>query len=106
MANSENLKPLNKRTKNEQREIAKKAGIKSGEARRKKKELKELLEIALELPDKDTGENNAMAITLALIKQAKKGNVLAYTTIRDTRGEKPADKQEVKINPVTIIDDI
>lgn len=106
MANSENLKPMNKRTKTEQREIAQKAGKKSGEARREKKKLKELLEMALEMTDESTGETNAMAITAALIKQAKKGNVLAYTTIRDTKGEKPVEKQEVKVNPVTIVDDI
>ena len=34
--NEQNLKPLNKRTKSEQREIAKKAGIASGKARKQK----------------------------------------------------------------------
>lgn len=106
MANSENLKSNSERTPKERKEIAQKAGKKSGEVRREKKKLKELLEMALEMTDKAAGENNAVAITQALINQAKKGNVLAYTTIRDTLGEKPADKQEVKINPVTIIDDI
>lgn len=104
MANSENLKPIQSTT--EAREKGKKGGKKSGETRREKKKLRELLEMALEMIDKATGLTNEMAITQALIKQAKKGNVLAYTTIRDTKGEKPADKQEVKINPVTIIDDI
>lgn len=37
MANDENLIPLNKRTKEEQREIAKQGGIKSGKIRREKK---------------------------------------------------------------------
>lgn len=106
MANSENLKSNSERTPKERKEIAQKAGKKSGEARREKKKLKELLEMALEMTDESTGETNAMAITAALIKQAKKGNVLAYTTIRDTKGEKPVEKQEVKVNPVTIVDDI
>mgnify|MGYP003300375422 CR=1 FL=1 len=37
MANSDNLKSLANRTKNEQREITKKGGIASGKARREKK---------------------------------------------------------------------
>ena len=36
MANEQNLIPVTKRTKSEAREISKKGGIKSGEARRKK----------------------------------------------------------------------
>lgn len=37
MANEQNLIPLNKRTKSEQREYQKKGGQKSGEVRRQKK---------------------------------------------------------------------
>ena len=37
MANEQNLIPLNKRTKSEQREYARKGGKKSGEVRRKRK---------------------------------------------------------------------
>ena len=106
MANSENLKPMNKRTKSEQRKIAQKAGIKSGEKRRERKRLKELLEIALQLPNEETGEQNDLAITVAIINKARKGDVSAYLAIRDTLGEKPVEKQEVRINPVTIKDDI
>ena len=39
-----NLIPLNERTKEEQREIAQMGGKKSGEVRRERKKLKELLE--------------------------------------------------------------
>ena len=42
MANEQNLVPQNKRTKTEQREIARAGGIASGEARRRKKTLKEI----------------------------------------------------------------
>ena len=107
MANSENLKPMNKRTKSEQREIAQKAGIKSGEKRRERKKLlRELLELALQETDTKSGQQNDISITAALIKKAAKGDVNAYLAIRDTLGEKPIDKQEVKINPITIKDDI
>ena len=48
--------------------------------------------------NEETGEQNDVAMTLALIEKAKKGDVSAYTTIRDTLGEKPADKQFVAGN--------
>ena len=44
MANEKNLIPLNKRTKSVQREIQSKGGKKSGEIRRKKKIVQQLLE--------------------------------------------------------------
>ena len=87
-----NLIPLNERTKEEQREIAQMGGKKSGEVRRERKKLRELLEIALSLPDEETGEQNDMSITCAIVKEAKKGNVTAYLAIRDTLGEKPTEK--------------
>lgn len=51
-----NLIPFNELTKEEQRKIAQMGGIKSGEVRRERKKLKELLEIALLLADEDTGD--------------------------------------------------
>jgi hypothetical protein len=104
MANSGNLKPI--RTKSEAREKGKKGGEKSGESRRERKKLKELLELCLQLNDEEIGFKNDYAMTVALIKKAVKGDVSAYLAIRDTLGEKPIDKQEVKINPITIKDDI
>ena len=56
--NTDNLIPMNKRTKKEQREIAKKGGIASGKIRRKKrdrrKELEELLSQNYEDDNKNT----------------------------------------------------
>lgn len=96
MANSENLKPpINKRSTSEQREIRKKGGIKSGEKRRERKKFKELLEIALQLQNEETGEQNDFAIIAALIKKAVNGDTKAFELIRDTIGEKPTDKQEI-----------
>lgn len=50
-----NLVPLDRRTKDEQREIARKGGLQSGKNKREKKRMSELLEAALEavLRDKD-----------------------------------------------------
>lgn len=106
MANNKNLIKNEDLTPDERRKNARKAGIKSGEKRRERKKLKELLEIALQLQNEETGERNDIAITAAIINKARKGDVYAYLTIRDTLGEKPVEKQEVAINPVTIKDDI
>lgn len=76
-------------------EIARKNQQKSVESRKRNQTLAELLKIALLLPNEETGETNNVAITNALINRATKGDVNAYTTIRDTIGEKPVDKQEV-----------
>ena len=77
------------------KELARKAQQKSVESRKRNQTLAELLKIALLLPNEETGETNNVAITNALINKATKGDVNAYTTIRDTIGEKPVDKQEV-----------
>jgi hypothetical protein len=95
MANNKNLIPLTERTKKEQREIAKMGGIKSGEVRRQKKTLKELLEIALSIKDDFSGEELKLEMVKALINKAIRGDVRAFEVIRDTIGEKPLNKQEV-----------
>lgn len=100
MTNTENLIPLNKRTKNEQREIAKMGGIKSGEKRRERKLLKDELLFLLET------NNNQEKISIALIEKAKSGDVRAFEMIRDTIGEKPLDKQEIKnTTPIIVVAD-
>ena len=101
MANTKNLIPFNQRTENEQRELAKMGGIKSGEKRRERKQLKEELLLLL-----DT-DNNQEKISLALIEKAKTGDVRAFEMIRDTIGEKPLDRQEIQnTTPIIIVDDI
>ena len=97
MANNENLISFTERTTNEQREIAKKGGIKSGEKRRERKQLKEELLLLLET------NNNQEKISVALIEKAKGGDIKAFEVIRDTIGEKPTDKQEVKNMPPQIV---
>lgn len=87
MANSENLKPI--RSASEAREKGKKGGEKSGEARRARKTLKEELLLLLE------NDNIQAKISLAIIKEALKGDIKAFVAIRDTIGEKPTDKKEI-----------
>lgn len=57
MKNQSNLIPVSSRTSDELREMTRKGGIKSGESRRKKKLLRELLDAALDttMRDKDGG---------------------------------------------------
>ena len=50
VGNNNNLIPLNERTKEEQTKITTMGGKASGKARRRKRDLKELLELALSQP--------------------------------------------------------
>ena len=90
---SKNLKPQNMRTKAEQKKIAAMGGVASGEARREKRTLRKLLEIAMERPVGD--QTTAEAITVALLEKAMSGDVKAFEVVRDTLGENPKVKQEV-----------
>nr|DAK64734.1 MAG TPA: hypothetical protein [Caudoviricetes sp.] len=109
---TENLIPFNKRTKEERRKLAIDAGKASGEARRKKKKLRELVEMFGELPapekvrrvmkelgvsENDMRTNN-MAVVVGLFQKAIKGDVFAFNAIRDIRGEKPEDKTKITGN--------
>ena len=84
MAGKENLRPVS--SKEEARERGRKGGLASGEARRKRKTLKE--ELLLMLSEGDTQQS----VTLALIEKAMSGDTKAFEVIRDTIGEKPIDK--------------
>ena len=109
MANEKNLKKNSERTPSELREMTRKGGIKSGEARRNKKTMREALEMLMfdvELDeaakDKLRGAgisekdfNNQMLITLGLMKKAREGDVQAYNAICAMIGEKPAEKMEL-----------
>lgn len=58
----ENLIPMNQRTLEEQREITRKGGIASGEARRKKKEIAEIARIVLESQVTDVSDYDYGAV--------------------------------------------
>ena len=89
MAGKENLHPVS--STEEARERGRKGGLASGEARRKRKTLKE--ELLLMLSDGDIQEK----ISIALINEAINGNnagsvTKAFEVIRDTIGERPVEK--------------
>ncbi|WP_424616529.1 KGG domain-containing protein [Abiotrophia defectiva] len=94
---SENLIPTNRRTKEEAREISRKGGKASGEARRRKADLKKALKTVLEADvhsdkvaeqlDKMGFDNsNLMAMVFAQMQQAQKGNVRAFEAISKVMG--------------------
>lgn len=84
MVGIDNLRPVS--SKEEARERGRKGGLASGEARRKRKTLKE--ELLLMLSDGKTQQS----VTIALIEKAMSGDTKAFEVIRDTIGEKPIDK--------------
>ena len=90
-ANPQNLVNF---TSDQDREAAarngRKGGIASGEAKRRRKSLREQLEILLE------NGNTQESVAVALIEKAMGGDVKAFEVLRDTVGEKPVDKVETK----------
>ena len=86
MANEQNLIPNSERTPSELRKMARNGGLASGEARRKRKTLKEELLLMLE------NEEVQKSVAVALIQEAQNGNVKAFGMLRDTIGEAPVEK--------------
>lgn len=101
--NSKNLIPNSERTPEELREIARKGGIASGEARRKKKIYKEVFESILDdTYTKNNGEevSGYEATALKVFEQAMQGNIKAFAMIRDTIGQAPVQKiQTSEVDP-------
>lgn len=114
MPGEENLIPQSKRTKEEQREIAKKGGRASGAARRRKKDLAQALQILLDkkYPQYDksgkmTGKiTGTEAISAKLFQKALNGDIRAFETLRDTVGQKPVEKVMVAQVNQDIIDEV
>lgn len=113
MANEENLIPFDKRTESEQREIRKKGGIKSGEARRKKKSMKQVANYLLSLPVVEELQeemiqsgiaidetDNQTALVFSMMQRAIKGNVTAAQFIANITGSTAmteAEREKIKL---------
>ena len=92
MANEQNLRPSEYKLSQEE---AKKGGIASGEARRRKKDIRLALEALLEKDYKGSNGNmmsGAEAIALKQFEKALKGDTRAFEMVRDSAGQKPVDK--------------
>ena len=116
---TKNLIPFNELTEEEHREIAKKGGKKSGEVRKQRKNAKELLErlLSTNMTDdmiadvlggsKDLLGDDKTAYNVMLTKMlqvACAGDTKAFVALRDTVGDKPADKQEITADIMTDAD--
>lgn len=117
MAGRDNLIPINQLTKEEQKIITSKGGKASVEARRKKKAMREQLELIMSMKIKDpnlkeklkkfgieTGDMNYQTAMLVSMvnKSITDGDVRATEFIRDTLGENPNKVEidaEIKENP-------
>lgn len=110
MANKgqENLIPCDKRTKDEAREIGIKGGVASGEARRRKRDIRAAMEALLEKRYKTSmGElSGAEAISLKQMEKALKGDPKAFELVRDSAGQKPIEKVVVAEVEQAVIDDV
>lgn len=93
-----NLIPQSERTKEEQREIARMGGIASGEARRKKKTLREAAEaiFSANLTDEEIEKYRAKgyevetlldAVIVGQVQSARKGNSQAFANFMRLFGE-------------------
>lgn len=118
MANAENLKKgeaTQFRSGEEAARSGAKGGVASGAARRRKKSMKAALKTILDMPvtSKELQQKMRMlgvpegdstyqmAVMVAMLNQAMKGNVKAAYFCRDTVGESPADqirREELKLN--------
>lgn len=96
MANEQNLKPF--QSASEARERGAKGGKASGEARRRKKSMREAMEtmLALDLSEKEIkalaekgydAETQLDALTAAALISAKKGNSQAFANVMRLLGE-------------------
>ena len=103
------------KTPEERRELGRRGGIASGKAKRKKKAMKERLEILLDMPLKKgkeadlesirsfaalKGKNITVqeAMLIAQIQKALKGDTTAAAFVRDTAGENPTQKVEADLD--------
>ena len=119
MSGIDNLIPFSERSKEEARASGKKGGINSGKTRRKKKNMKEALQLLLSLDVKspkvreqlkalgigESDMNNEMALMVSMLNKALKGDKGCAEFIRDTSGQKPVEVQEFREAP-KIVDDI
>ncbi len=112
MANEQNLtKPF---TSDQSREEAArngaKGGVRSGEVRRQKRDLRRAFEMLLEKnmgKDKNGEEvSGAEALALKQFEKALKGDTRAFEVIRDTAGQKPVEKVMIAEVDQDIIDEV
>lgn len=107
MAGIDNLDPV--RTTEEAKKRGRAGGKASGEARRKKRDLRKCLEVLLETEMTDRNGkkmSGAEALSAKLFQSAMAGNVKAFEVLRDTAGQKPVERVAVSEIEQSTIDEI
>lgn len=104
MANEQNLRPI-ELTHEEAVKNGRKGGVASGEARKKKRLMREAFEELLAREYHDASGktlDGTELLALKVFKQAMDGDLKAFEIIRDTTGQKPIERIEtVEIPPET-----
>ena len=110
MANEQNLKPPYTSDQNpeEASKNGKKGGVASGEARRKRRDIRAAMEALLEKKyNTSMGElSGAEAISLKQMEKALKGDPKAFELVRDSAGQKPIEKVVVAEVEQAVIDEV
>ena len=98
--NNQNLKPYNAQSVEVARENGRKGGLASGVAKRQRKQLREVINevLPMEVSDPELKAilesyglkpTHEVAMVVAALQRAERGDIEAARFIRDTRGEKP-----------------
>ena len=108
MANDQNLVDLRDRTTEEQRKIAIQGGKASGEARRKKRDIRLALEALLEKDYQANGEtlSGAEYIAVKQMEKAIEGDTRAFEVIRDSAGQKPVERVMIADVDRSVIEEV
>lgn len=107
VANDENLIPFDKRTESEQREIRSSGGKASGEARRRKADMRKVMNRLLTMKANVPGLSDILIadggdstyeeiISMAMIERAAMGDVKAYNAIKATIGQTDKSENDLK----------
>ena len=116
MPNEQNLIPMDQRSQKEARELGREGGRASGEARRRKKSLREAAELYLSLPVADKKAwnklardgvepedvDNQMAIIAGLTMRAIKGDSKAAKVIFDLIGPAESAPEPTGVEAMTL----
>lgn len=84
---NQNLIPINQRSKSEQIEISRRAGIASGEARREKKLLRERLLLLMDVTNQAAETTNGDRVAAKLMEKALRGDLKAIRLLGEFLGE-------------------
>lgn len=110
-----NLIPTTRLSETERRELSRKGGLASAAARKRKKDIREVFDALLSSPatpemqekaaklgfDAETVGTVYDVLGVAMIDKALSGDGYCFQLVRDSAGDKPTDKTEVKASLMT-----